>query len=192
VPPRDPAASLRLIDLSALYTESFGTPVGMGFNHLPVGVHRLAGTDFDLRGLIELQHADLRPLSVAVGDRVSYIPVQQRCARLHFLHGVNAAAPARTEVARWIVHYADGAQRVWPVRYGEHLRQWLLPNSESRDATHATLAWQGQGEPASANAAMCLYQATWENPQPDVEITHLEFQTGDAPPQPFVLAITAE
>ena len=192
IPARAPGTSARLLDLTGCYTEAFGRYRATGFAELPRGVQRLGGIEFDLRGLILLRHTETPPGSQPVGDRVSYIRVQQRCARLHFLQGLSSSAPEGVEVARWIMHYADGSQRVWPVRYAEHLREWVIPDSKPKEASRATLAWHRRGEPTHRNATLCLYDASWENPQPDVEIAHLEFQMGDSAPQPFVLAITAE
>ena len=85
--------------------------------------------------------------------------------------------------------------------YGEHLLNyyWYPKNlwhlkDEPLEATKATLAWRGPalGLDNPELGGLRLFKATWANPQPDLEIASLEFQTGDNGVKPFVVAITAE
>jgi len=57
IPPRDPATPKRLLDLSLAYSGALTNIHHLGagtdvFRELPVGVHRLADTEFDLRGIV--------------------------------------------------------------------------------------------------------------------------------------------
>lgn len=192
IPARDPAAPARLIDLTDYYTRSFETLVSREFHDLPRGVHRLAGTDFDLRGLVVLDHA--APWRIGVpGEfpQISHIRVAQRCRRLQFLqayHGRNA--PDALECCRFIIHYADGSQRTQPMMYGRHLSSWRFYRGTPKPVTEAVVAWESRVEGSSEPSF--LYKATWENPTPEVEITHLEFRIGKASERPILVAITAE
>ncbi|HVV72800.1 MAG TPA: serine/threonine-protein kinase, partial [Verrucomicrobiae bacterium] len=92
IPLRNPEASRNLVDLTSYYNGSLGenwmNPRDT-LNHLgelPRGVQRLADTEFDLRGLIQVEQECRRHPS-----KVEGIAVGQQCHRLHFLHAaVNA------------------------------------------------------------------------------------------------------
>ncbi|MCX6926301.1 MAG: hypothetical protein NT154_24310, partial [Verrucomicrobia bacterium] len=72
------------------------------------------------------------------------LTVGRRCRQLHFLHASEREAGAEgEEIARWVMHYADGSVREWPVRYGEHLRDWWWLKQDPKEATRAVIAWEG-------------------------------------------------
>ena len=78
--------------------------------------------------------------------------------------------------------------------YGDHVRDWWWVHEEPLEAKQATVAWRGKspiGDPAGAGGVR-LFQSTWTNPHPDVEITRLEYRIGETAMKPFVVAITAE
>src|SRR5262249_48148160 len=56
VPPRDPATPPQLLDLSRAYTHSLGLLRFRNFAKLPTGRQNLGGSEFDLRGMIQLDH----------------------------------------------------------------------------------------------------------------------------------------
>jgi hypothetical protein len=83
----------------------------------------------------------------------------------------------------------------WPVIYGDQVRDlvWWL-NEEPFEARHAQVVWQGRrlsGNRTYEEGAR-LFQSTWTNPRPEVEITRLEFRIGETAMKPLVVAITAE
>ena len=99
---RDLRASANQIDLTDFYTgelgETFHGKVASTFDHdddlaeLPVGLVKLGGVEFDVRGVIQLRRAE--PLGggweLATLDdvvRVDGIPIQQEATRLHLLLG---------------------------------------------------------------------------------------------------------
>jgi hypothetical protein len=81
------------------------------------------------------------------------------------------------------------------VIYGDHVRDWWWwVNEEPLEAKQAALVWRGRSpiwNPASAGGVR-LFQSTWTNPYPDLEITRLEYRIGETALKPLVVAITAE
>jgi hypothetical protein len=194
VPPRQREAPERSLDLSLSYTDSLDSFLDEGFQKIPRGLQSFDGTLFDIRGQIRFP-AKVQQIA---GSRFS-IPLQpisvgQRCSKLHLLHAArDGSAPEGAEVVRWIVHYIDGSQRVWPIQYGIHLRDW----TSNREVTLATAAWTGTVTLTNGSSSpRNLFKTTWNNPASELEITHLEFAPGtDLRPQtsvPFVVAITLE
>jgi hypothetical protein len=81
------------------------------------------------------------------------------------------------------------------VIYGEHIRDlWWSPLKEPLDARQASVAWRGRAAIGDlpGKDGVRLYKATWTNPQPELEITRLEFRVGDTSMKPLVVAVTAE
>jgi hypothetical protein len=128
--------------------------------------------------------------------QVRNIRVGQRCRALHFLQAAGAGAKDGDEVARWVIHYADGSVREWPIVYGEHLRHLYQEEmlQEPKEAGQAVIAWDGHPpRPTKAGVvSVRLFKATWTNPLPDVEVTGLDFVLGKKDVSPLVVAITAE
>jgi hypothetical protein len=169
---------------------------------LPRGVQSLAGTPFDVRGMVSIEAANssfaIAPFPVPA---VSRIPVGRHCRELHFLQAVELESGLEggtrldgQEDARWVIHSADGAIRVWPIIYGEHLRDWWLFPSGLEEASKAAIAWEGHPTFALTVGAenVRLFKATWSNPSPGIEVSHLDFVVARPDVRPFVIAITAE
>lgn len=196
IPPRDSATPPQLLDLTRAYTRSFDLLPRREFDELPRGRHTLGGTKFDLRGIVHLDRRAEPADAVGPFHPLAVIRVGQRCQRLHFLQATEGEPRLDgSVVARWIMHYADGSIREWPVIYGTHVRDaWWWMHQEPAEATQACVAWNGRavGWNRPELGGVRLFQATWTNPQPDLEITRLEFRMGETALKPFVVAITAE
>lgn len=196
IPARDAAVPPQLLDLSRAYTHAFDLLPRRDFAQLPRGRQTLDGTEFDLRGLVQLDRRAERADAAGPFHPFAVISVGQRCRRLHFLQATEGDPRVDgSVVAHWIVHYADGSTREWPVIYGAHIRDgWWWMDQEPLEATQATLAWRGA--PPMWNrpnlGGVRLFKTTWVNPQPEVEVTRLEFKIGETALKPFVVAITAE
>ena len=200
IPPRDPATPTNLLDLTSVYTHSLDMPPDQEFQNLPRGIQEFGGTAFDVRGLIFLEKVESgeRPTWGSLSS-VSNLLLARRCRQIHFLQATDREnGKEGEEVARWVIHYADGSVREWPVLYGEHVRDWCWSKKDPREARQAVIAWEGKPTPILAVSgndgveSVRLYKATWINPQPNVEITHLDFVLGKTRLRPFVVAITAE
>ncbi len=196
IPPLGQATPTNLVDLSDFYTHSFGVLPRQDFASLPRGVQSLAGTPFDLRGMVRLEpcNSEFTIASFSV-QAVSRIPVGRHCRELHFLQGVDGGEGRDgDEVARWVIHYADGTMREWPLIYGKQVRDWWLRPKSPKEASEAVIVWEGRS-PIVIKAGVenvRLFKATWTNPLPGVEVRDLDFVLAKANVRPFVVAITAE
>jgi hypothetical protein len=198
IPPRDPKAPLNLIDLSRYYnaalTEGWhktgpNEPTANDLSNLPRGLQKIAGTQFDLRGLIQLGSRKLSHprFPLAVKD----IKVDQKAARLQFLHSTGWSAPDGTPVATYVIHYANGKTHEFTVEYANHVYDWVAwqPQPKDRDSV---AAWSGTSPMTGNQATLNLFKTQWANPEPDQTISKIDYVAANNDPAPFLIAITAE
>jgi WD40 repeat protein/tRNA A-37 threonylcarbamoyl transferase component Bud32 len=201
IPPPAEGTPENLIDLSAYYTRPLADaphtdwPVETyNFSSLTRGIQTLAGVKFDLRGLVRLLGSYGEPGRSAVRERITGIKIARRCRRLHFLHGTGWVEAEGKEIAKYVIHYADGQLNERPVRYGNDVRNfiWLTPSDllEHKDAVRA---WTGTNALTAENGlSLRLYKSVWENPRPDVPVASIDFISTMTACHPFLIAITAE
>jgi WD40 repeat protein len=196
VPPRDPDATPSQIDLSLYYNRRLGNG-GMDLNayndlsDLPVGLHRFGGTLFDVRGIVGC--AGLCPSGRALPAQVRSIRIDSRCRLIHCLQATAFETQTGVRVGTYVLHYADGQSEELPLDYGKDLRNWWTVPGESSETPNASVVWTGDTPLAVSNGqTIRLWKRTYENPRPDLEITHLDFVSAMAFPAPFVVAITVE
>ncbi len=193
-PPRDPRASPRQLDLTAVYNATL-TNSWQGFagNHLAElrpGLHEFGGVRFDVRGVIQLQGMDLPE---EYPTHVADLDVHQKCSKIHFLHAQSFGY--RFTNALYLMHYTDGRVQEFPIVYGRHIADWWCDPANLPGLTDATIAWTGGNEAAREyGRSLCLYHATWENPWKDAEIETITFdaRSRKSLSGPFVVAITLE
>jgi hypothetical protein len=198
VPPRDARATPDHLDLAAhfnvLFEGPWFGPQGNNLAPIPRGLQTLGDVGFDLRGIIQLGSPDIPgPPGHDYPRSVHGLMVGRPSERLHFLHGTISGVPEGREIGRYVVHYADGARRSVPIRYGVELRDCWGWTGEGQAPTNAVVAWQGQN-PVTLERGfdLRLYRTTWENPLPGVPIASLDFVTAGTRSAPFLLAITAD
>jgi WD40 repeat protein len=191
IPSRDTHASLKLIDLSSYYTRSLETVFGKDVPGLPAGVHHLVETDFDLRGVIVLdEKTKVYGLPNDEPQQIGFIPIKQSCTNLQVLEtGYGGTNINGSTIATFLIHYADGTRRTWRLVYGEHLRN--VEGSAKGQVTKAVIAWQSAPDPKSGRVRR-LFKATWPNPTPDVEISHISLGSEASDTRIALLAITVE
>ena len=194
IPTRDPRAPAPLIDLSPWLNRPLDSedptipPMTNYLEGLPRGLHALPGTGairFDLRGVVKLSACDgywLDPRS-AEG-----IPVQQKCLRVHFLQSAHNQVAEGVIVGAYVIRYADGQREDVPIRYGRHMRSLLL-SKDPGELPDGKVAWTGTHP---TEGAIRVFEQTWENPRPQVEIATLDFVSKLTECAPFLIAITAE
>ena len=193
IPARDPQASRNLIDLTPYYNGALGEnwmnprDTRNHLRELPRGVQRLAETQFDLRGLIQVEQECRRHPPKAEG-----IVVDQQCRRLHFLHAACNAGLLEDglEIGQYVVHLADGNQYQIPLVLGRELVDWHI--QRRKNEAYVT-AWEGEN-PASRRLGkkIRLFKTTWENPRPEAEVRTIDFMAAHPGPCPFLVALTAE
>jgi hypothetical protein len=195
VPARDSTLPAVLVDLTPFYNapldESWlnDDPYGDGLRHLPHGRARLAGTEFDVRGLVQL--AGRLPLKffgqTPFPTNAAGIPVRQRCRRLHFLHATQGLETDGTAIGVFTIHYADGQVHDLPILLGRDVGTWM---SDTLSLTNRpSPAWQIE-EPRGITRR--VFKTTWDNPRPDVPLETLDFASKLTRCGPFLIAITAE
>jgi hypothetical protein len=99
-----------------------------------------------------------------------------------------------TRIGRYVIHYADGRQREWPIVYGQDVRDFWKRSNEPESPATLREGWTGHNADATANGAsgIRLFQSAWKNPLPGVPIESIEFESELTQCEPFLIAITAE
>ena len=197
-PPRDAQASSNLINLTAFYnvmlTESWMGRPDNDLASLPSGVQKFGGVDYDVRGFIQL--AGKGEVTKRFPKLVKDIPINLKCARLHFLHAAvfGNGVEDGTQVGSYMVHFtANQMQLEIPLYYGHDLRDWHTLSSEKPKPKDLTVVWTGTNtQSAAAHKSIRLFTTTWENVAPGVEIKSIDFISSLGPAVPFLIAITAE
>jgi serine/threonine protein kinase len=193
IPPRDPQAGRNLVDLSVHYNAALGENWNDPFsreNHLgelPTGVQVMAGTPFDVRGVVQVEQGDKRHPPLIEG-----IVVGQVCRRLHFLHAASNAALVEdgAEIGRYVVHLANGEQQPIPIVLGRDVMDWW---KRPREGQSLVIAWEGDNPKSRRQGKKIrLFKSTWENPSPAVEVRTVDFEATRRGPCPFLIALTAE
>ena len=195
IPPQDPQAGARLIDLTDYYTwpanftDYYTEPV-MGV--VRVGLQTLAGVRFDVRGAVTLfgQMAELN--GIHGPEQVTGIKVQQRCERMHLLHTARWASGTEGEaMAVLVVKYANGQAEKITI---EDLVQIAHDWSDSPSAPkQAQVAWVG-ADPLANSRQNCvrLFKYTWPNPHPDWEISQIDLVSTRSHASYVLVAMTLE
>jgi hypothetical protein len=112
------------------------------------------------------------------------IPVHRKADALWFLDAAGWAPPDPSqEVARYVIHYADGTQNIFSVRYNQEISEWWNP----KPISGARIAWTGNNLVASP---IGIYSTEWKNPYPDREISTIDLVGNLSITQVVVLAIT--
>ena len=201
IPARAAETRPALIDLTAFYnaalTETwFPTNViasGNDLSNLSRGVQKLGGVEFDVRGLVQLSGSALEDLGGQFPRQVKGIKINQRCQRLHFLHGAGWDALFGTVIGRYQINYANGETREIKLVFGQNIRDWWFFPTQHQPTSGATLAWQGSNRASQGlGMGVRLYQMTWTNPLPELEILSIDFISTVEKSAPFLVAITAE
>lgn len=191
IPPRPPDLSPQLIDLSDHLSSRLDEPLTLldltrqSLRPLPPGHATLAGTEFDVRGLVLLRSA---LLNADYPTQCVGIPIMQLCGRLHFLHATDVPEAEGNRVASYIVHYADGQSLEIPVLFGRDTGAFLL-EEDPADSAQPLVAWRH----TTPNAlTLQLYKMTWANPRRGVAVESIDVLSQMTRAAPFLVAITAE
>lgn len=194
IPPRSPGAERPLVDISQYYNASLADswldPARkLDLAALGPGPHRINGTDFDVRGILQLSGTSNPLWTNRFPRQITGIPIQQRSRRIHFLHGTSGSAPLGSHVASFIVRYEDGHDRLIPVHYGYDVRDWLGHVSPDEVGRGLRPGWTGTN---SVGIPLQLFHQLWWNPRTEVDIRSIDFVSVHPESAPFLLAITVE
>ncbi len=199
IPARAPRTSPSLVDLSAYYTAPLDNDwlvsAAVNLKALPKGVQTLAGTPFDVRGIVQLASTELLSQSVlSDGEKARQypraargIPVRLQARRIHFLHASAWNAGGDERIGEYVVHYADGTQQSIPLLYGRtHIDWWVKTPADK--PSEAEVAWHG----SHSRSPVSLYKYTWTNPSPGKRLDAIDFVSAMARAAPFLIAASCE
>ncbi len=198
LPPRDQAASKRLLDLTPFYNaglnDAWQGNKGDNLAALPKGLRTFSDVEFDVRGIVQLRGQS--PAAAKFPVLVRGIPVKQKCRRLHFLH---AAAFGDVEdegkqIGTYVVHFAANQMRLEiPIRYGREVLNWHVAAGEPAVPKQLTVAWKGTNAAnKSEGRSVRLFLTTWTNVAPEVEIQTIDCVSSMAMSAPFLVAISVD
>jgi hypothetical protein len=195
---RDPKAPANLLDLTPFYnaslTESWHGNSGNDLSELPRGLQTTKDAQFDIRGIVQL--GSKSPTAGRFPSQIKDIPVHQKCRRIHFLHsaGFGAVTEEGKLVATYVVHYATNQMRLdIPVVYGKDVRNWHLLQNEPDLGKDLKVAWAGQNSVSRrANSSIRLFETTWTNLVPDLEIESIDCNSAIGTSALFIIAITLD
>lgn len=174
---------------------------GLDLAQFPIGEQKLAGVDYVIR---DFKTSPLPACIMLDGPgvkgkmprSVDGIPVGRKADALFFLHTLERTKEWRPQgdkkeppvLFKYVVHYADGKTAEVPVRYERGVGDWISTQPQGRP--EATVAWAAPFTKDPARQAV-VYQMTWTNPRPGVDIRAIDVVTGEGYGVPVVLAITA-
>lgn len=197
-PKRDETAKTNELDLTPFYnamlTDSWHGNSNNSLSSLPGGLQTFGGVEYDVRGIVQM--GSKSPTAQKFPVAVRGIQVNQKCARLHFLHsaGFGSGATAGMEMGGYVVHYARNQMQLEiPIRYGEDMLDWHKNKSAPPEPKEMTVAWTGTNAVSrAAGGSIRLFETTWVNLAPDVEIKTIDIIGSTNTPALFLIAITAD
>jgi hypothetical protein len=194
--------------LNAALADSLGGHADTNRNNLselPRGIHVFDGIPFDVEGRLQLMGRKWPDLTTVFPVRARNIEIGRKCSRLHLLHGASGITPdlAGNGIARLVLHYADGSSERISIAAGAQVLDWWGPiyqTGADQDVCQLSspgsqLAWAGanpcikQKEP---ELSLRLYQSTFDNPRPDLEITTIDYVSTVTDAAPFLVGLTLE
>ncbi len=195
IPKRPPTAEAACIDLSdrfnfALKETWYPTDLvrSNSLGILPTGIVRMAGVDFDVRGVVQLCGTPVGGRNFPT--RVGGIRLDRACRSLHVLHAVRGTELDRTRIGRYVFHYVDGSEREWPIIYGENVRDFKTRENEPVAPDELVEAWSGLTS-GPRSPRLRLFASHWKNPRPGAEIASMDFESEMTGCEPFLVAVTA-
>jgi len=200
-PDREPKAGVQLVDLTEFYnarlTETWHgveNATGNDLAALVPGVQNFGGVDYDVRGIVQL--ASKAPTANRFPTNVMGIKVNQKCQKLHFLHAAAFGHPPDEgkKIGVYVLHFAASQMRMEvPIVYGTDVRDWHYWSGEKDEASTLKVVWKGQNPTSTkAKSYIRLFETTWTNMVPNIELESIDFISAMSQPAPFLLAITLE
>jgi hypothetical protein len=197
-PKRDAEAKKQLLDLSVFYnaalSESWHGGTDNDLSALPVGLQKLGGVEFDVRGIVQLRSKS--PSSAKFPPAIRGVKVNQKCQHLYFLHAsaFGSVSDEGKQIGAYVVHFVPNQMRLdIPIRYGREVRNWHALVGEPKPARELNPVWKGEnGVTKPTNSSIRLFMTTWTNLAPAVEIKSIDFVASTNIPAPFLIGITVD
>ena len=213
-PPRDPKLSKNLIDLSNYYTASlfhysgwWGGAIHDDLRTLPEKYDQQNNTPFDLRGIIQLNSGPndegytandkgwVQRYNNHYPDLVKGIKIDSKANSLSFLTGLLFGHDVEKglEAASVFIHYDDGTKEEFSLLAKVDVFDYWVNNSSRLEAIQnlddEKIGWIGTCAKGNGRA---LTKFTWQNPQPNKSISHIDLVGGLSDCAPFIVGITIE
>jgi uncharacterized GH25 family protein len=178
------------------------------FLAMPRGTQSLAGIEFWLEGIIQLQSKSTKSEGRTFRENVNIplfrtnitatglevTPLGSNVAAIHLLGATRYLGEGEAPVANLIWSYADGLTRSTPILFENQVRDWVrnpyetpeyLPATFSKAAWHAPL-------PKQAGRFLRLYRFSYANPEPAKVVRELTLASTMQSPNLFVVGLTLD
>jgi len=200
-PEREAKAGVQLLDLTEFYNARLNetwhggeNATGNDLAGLVPGVQNLGGVDYDVRGVVQL--ASKAPTANRFPTNATGIKVNQKCQKLHFLHAAAFGHPPDEgkKIGVYVLHFATSQMRMEvPIVYGADVRDWHYWSGEKDAASTLKVVWKGENATSGkAKSYIRLFETTWTNVAPNIELESIDFVSTVSQPAPFLVAITLE
>ena len=194
-----------MLDMTNVYNTAPGSLGSLMFNiiptmnFMPLGITRIDGVDYDVRGALQL-HSFTSPLAgVDFKQRVTGIAVPPvPIAAFHplLIGGMLVPGADSTEQARLVLHYRDDSTARIPIRGGVE-----IANGYDERESRVPYAWVW-GDPLRLMGYLTqhlLGNPRLPNPHPDRIVASIDIEVatdmeepGNSPSNPAFFAVTAE
>lgn len=187
---------------NATLTDSLNSPAPVKENNLaglPKGRQVFSGVSFQVDGILELSGKK----NVEWGrneypEAIKDIKLGKTARQLHLLHGAGGVYDGDgTTIAKLVLHYADRSMRQIEIKTGEHVRDWWGNPKQAITGINSELAWAGTN-PAikkyggAKPGSLRIYKTTFENPQPNLSVTSIDYISTMQNSASFLIGLTVE
>jgi WD40 repeat protein/tRNA A-37 threonylcarbamoyl transferase component Bud32 len=188
----EPAPSPFCVDVStachlALDSELPNMLRGGSLPSLPQGRQKVGQTEFEIRpGVVQFAGQYLKVMGKDFPSQFLGLKVGRRCRVLHFLHARRWGAQQELLV-RYVINFANGQTWEIPLTL-QDLDNVSFTGDQPVTAKGSIVAWSG----TNSLGQVRLYQTSWENPLPQVEVDSIDLVSGMPFYPSFLVAITVE
>jgi hypothetical protein len=188
----EPAPSPFCVDLSTACNLALGSELpnmlrGGSLPSLPQGRQKLGQTEFEIRpGVVQFACQYLQLMGRDLPKQFLGLKVGRQCRVLHFLHARRWGGE-KEFVASYVIHFANGQTWQIPLTH-EDLDDVSFTGDEPATVKGSTVAWSG----TNSLGQVRLYQTSWENPLPQVEVESIDLVSAMPFYPSFLVAITVE
>lgn len=198
IPPRTTSAPAACLDLEGCFTGTLSPGwivpqeprKAIGLPDLPRGLVNLGGSQFEIRGVVQLAGTESRLRGGSFPTAARGLPLPPKCGRIHFLHGTDGELPLGTIVGRITIYLDREPAITVPLRYGYEIGAVFSSNRQTPLAPGTVIAWQG--ESGGRLHHQTLYGTTWINPRPEERTAMLDYESAMARQGPCLIAVTVE
>lgn len=178
------------------------------FLSMPRGTQDFGGIEFWLEGVIQLQSQSAKddnrnfrekvviPLNQTnvAGTKIEIVQRGSNVASVHLLGATRFDGDPDSTVADLVWRYTDGATRRTPVKFGNHVRDWIRDPYETPaylPYAFSKVIWR-EALPTKPGRMLRLYRFSYANPEPAKVIRQLEFISAMQSTYLFIVGVTLD